>query len=413
MSPTLQDNVLNWATVIEDNTLEQARRTASLPFVSGHVALMPDAHLGFGSTVGSVIPTQGAIIPAAIGVDIGCGMIAVETRLHVGDLPGEPTASEEAAEAVRPLLGRIREVVPAGAGQGRSEAAYVGLDHFPAGKPSIACDWQRVGQQFGTLGGGNHFIEVCLDERNVVWVVLHSGSRGIGKQIADVHIAKAKADMKAYFIELPDPELAYLVEGTDAFGAYIADMLWAQSYALGNREAMMDAVLTALRDFLDYREGPALLDKAPLEVSRINSHHNFTELESHHGRNMWITRKGAVRARVDDQGIIPGSMGTGTYIVHGTGNPASYHSCAHGAGRRMSRSQARRTLDIEGFKASMEGKTWNDRDAEALLDEDPRSYKDVIQVMQDQKDLVEIDHTLHQILNYKGIDRMNRRRRRS
>lgn len=387
--PTKYENVLSWASDIEPNTLDQAAKAARLPFVKGHVALMPDAHVGIGATVGSVIPTKGAIVPAAIGVDIGCGMIAVDTGITSRALPDD----------LGPLHGLIRAVVPAGVGKGHLELNLPAFKkHGPLHNPATPLDDKQRRtrlEQFGTLGSGNHFVEVCLDERDQVWVVLHSGSRGLGNQLARRHIDGAKALMQRYFISLEDPDLAYFVEGTPEFDAYITDMLWAQDYAMGNREAMMDATLASLRDFLGLGDVP--------EVGRVNCHHNFTERENHHGHNVWLTRKGAIRAREGDRGVIPGSMGTSSYIVTGNGNPASYMSCSHGAGRRLSRGAARKTLDLDGLRSAMEGKTWNDRDAEALLDEDPRAYKDIDQVMADQADLVTIEHSLHQILNYKGL----------
>lgn len=319
-----------------------------------------------------------------------CGMIAVETTLTSHGLPDD----------LGPLHDRIRGAVPAGVGKARP-AEEVPSTYWPGSSLSRPAPHLTTGQhdtawcQFGTLGGGNHFVEVCLDERDVVWVVLHSGSRGIGKQLADTHIAAAKGLMRSYFIELDDPELAYLVEGTTAFDAYITAMLWAQAYALGNRETMMDAVLSALR-----RSTPGI--EPALEVQRINCHHNFCELESHRGQNVWVTRKGAIRARTGDRGVIPGSMGADTYIVTGLENAASYHSCSHGAGRRMSRNQARNELDVAGLQAAMAGRAWNTSEAEQLLDEDPRAYKDISTVMANQTDLVAVEHRLHQVLNYKG-----------
>jgi tRNA-splicing ligase RtcB len=383
----LSDKLLSWASILDDLTLRQAENTASLPFVHPHVALMPDAHLGKGATVGSVLPTREAIIPAAVGVDIGCGMIAVDTGLTSGALPDD----------LGGLHGMIRAAVPAGVGQGHDTGADLArwlTERVPA---TELTDKQRAtaAAQFGSLGAGNHFVEVCLDERDQVWVVLHSGSRGIGNQLATQHIEGARGLMAKYFIDLEDRDLAYFVEGTPEFDAYIQDMLWAQDYAMGNRERMMDATLRALAEFLDLSDLP--------EQTRVNCHHNFTEREHHLGGNVWLTRKGAIRARTGDRGVIPGSMGTRSYIVSGLGNPASYESCSHGAGRRMSRGRARKELDLDGLRTAMVGKAWNDRDAEALLDEDPRAYKDIDQVMADQADLVTIDHTLHQILNYKGL----------
>lgn len=377
--------LLSWGSLVEPNTIEQAARTSRLPFVAGHVALMPDAHIGMGATIGSVIPTLGAIIPSAVGVDIGCGMIAVETHLRGDDLPDD----------LGKLHSRIAQVVPAGVGTSHDSPRYCGTPaRFSQKEASTAA------KQVGTLGSGNHFVEICLDERFVVWVVLHSGSRGIGNQLATKHIAGAKKLMKQYFIELEDPDLAYLVEGTPDFQAYIDDMLWAQDYALLNRELMMNAVLVELF---------SATFPTSFSGERINCHHNFTQREHHHGKNLWITRKGAIQARVGDKGVIPGSMGTRSYIVSGKGNEASYSSCAHGAGRAMSRGQALKAFTVSDLNAAMEGKTWNGSseawgatNAKALLDEHPLSYKDIDTVMADQADLVTIEHTLSQILNYKG-----------
>lgn len=387
--PAKHDRVLVWGSDIEDATIAQAALTTMLPFVSGHVALMPDAHVGKGSTVGSVIPTRGAIIPAAIGVDIGCGMIAVETDLSVAHLP----------DTLEPLLSRIGQAVPAGVGQGHDAAtshwtAWLNAGFNGVSRPELSHkEAAKASTQFGSLGSGNHFVEVCLDERDVVWLVLHSGSRGVGNMLASRHIENAKGLMKRYFIDLPDPDLAYLVEGTAEFDAYIEAMLWAQAYAMENRAAMIDAALPEL--FVACGRGA--------EVSRVNCHHNFTERENHHGQNVWLTRKGAIRARAGDRGVIPGSMGARSYIVRGLGNPASYHSSSHGAGRRLSRGRARRELTLESFTEAMEGKTWLSGRAEALLDEHPASYKDIDQVMADQADLVTIELTLRQVLNYKGL----------
>lgn len=386
MPETPATNVLSWASEIEAGTVAQAEQTARLPFVEGPVALMPDAHVGLGATVGSVIPTRGAVVPAAVGVDIGCGMIAAEL----------PFTSEALGDDLTDLHGRIARAVPAGVNQGH-DADQRRNAHWPQ-RPAperitrSSKLWAKATRQFGSLGSGNHFVEVCLDERDVVWIVLHSGSRGVGNLVAKHHIEGAKKLMARYFVDLDDPDLAYLVEGTPEFGAYITEMLWAQDYAAGNREAMLDAVLTASSRWLG----------RGFEVTRrVNCHHNYTEREHHRGRDVWLTRKGAIRAREGDLGVIPGSMGTRSYIVRGLGNPASYHSCSHGAGRRMSRGQARRQLDEAGLVAAMRGKAWNG-DARALLDEDPRSYKDIDRVMEDQRDLVSVEHTLTQVLNYKG-----------
>lgn len=387
MPEKIAPRVLSWAPDIDDKTADQARLSSELPFIYKHVALMPDAHFGYGATVGSVIPTKGAIIPSAVGVDIGCGMIANRLDLTASDLPDDLTR----------LHSRISAAVPAGVGKGHDRDG----DGWPDGVkvPATFCEawWtdrltKKATDQFGSLGSGNHFVEVCLDETDAVWVVLHSGSRGVGNELANIHIDGAKALMKRYFIDLAEPDLAYLVEGTPEFDQYITDMLWAQDYAMGNRQAMMTAV---------HGEIEAELGLPVAVLDSINCHHNFTEREHHMGQNVWLTRKGAIRAREGDRGVIPGSMGAASYIVSGLGNPAAFCSCSHGAGRRMSRGQARRQLDRETLVATMAGKAWNG-DAETLIDEDPRAYKDIDEVMEAQRDLVRIEHRLHQVLNYKG-----------
>jgi RNA-splicing ligase RtcB len=526
MPQQVAPGLLSWASDIEPGTIEQAARTARLPFVRGHVALMPDAHVGIGATVGSVIPTTGAIVPAAVGVDIGCfrgdtrvpllngtqkslrdmadgggaywvysldsggavvpgkatalktredaglmcvivsggdeiictpdhpfmmndgtyrearelrfndslmplpvhhrevdrdhqviaveqlteradvyclqveehhnfalaagvfvhncGMVASRTTLTAADLPDDLSA----------LMPLVEQRIPAGIGQGHddpvTDAALGGL-----GEPATVLNSKQLittGCQFGTLGSGNHYVEVCLDERDRVWTVLHSGSRGIGNQLARKHISGAKKLMKQWFIELEDPDLAYLVQGTPEFTAYIRDMLWCQRYAMASRAAMNDAITRSLFEVAGAGETTQV----------INCHHNFTVSEHHHGRDMWITRKGAIKAADGDLGIVPGSMATGTYIVSGLGSAASYNSCSHGAGRRMSRGQARRDLTPQSLTAAMAGRTWNADRAAELVDEHPLAYKDVAQVMADQSDLAAIEHTLRQVFNYKG-----------
>jgi tRNA-splicing ligase RtcB len=398
MPPTKVGNVLSWASNIEQGTLDQAAKASRLPFVKGHLALMPDAHIGKGATIGSVIPTSGAIIPAAVGVDIGCGMIAVETDLTADGLPDD----------LGKFLSFVESVVPSGMGNGHTfktdwdrERRTRKIPSFTGASDLSTRQVNKITEQFGTLGSGNHFVELCLDERDRVWVVLHSGSRGIGNQLAAAHISAAKGLMKERFITLEDPDLAYLVEGEPAFQHYIADMLWSQEYARANRDAMMDAVLDQLWGFVGTSKSTSE-HRVGYEVRRINCHHNYTEQEHHNGVNVWLTRKGAIRARVGDMGVIPGSMGTSTFIVRGLGNPASYNSCSHGAGRRLSRGAARRELTVESLRKQMGDRVWNSNHAEALLDEHPDSYKNVEQVMRDQADLVEIDHTLHQIMNFKG-----------
>jgi RNA-splicing ligase RtcB len=377
-------NLLSWASEVDEAAILQAARTARLPFVAGHVALMPDAHVGIGATVGSVIPTEGAIIPAAVGVDIGCGMIATETDLTADDLP-------DTLDALMPLVARR---IPAGVGKGHDDPS-VDRTLAALGRPHTDLTPKQektVATQFGTLGSGNHFVEVCLDERDRVWTVLHSGSRGIGNQLATWHIAHAKKMMKRQAIGLEDPDLAYFVQHTSEFTAYIEDMLWAQSYAMASR-ARMDKVLVA-----------ALFQVVGKGTRRrsINCHHNFTQKEHHFGKELWITRKGAIKADTGDEGVIPGSMGTRSYIVRGRGAAQSYTSCSHGAGRRMSRGQAKRRLTAASLTEAMHGRTWNADRAAALVDEHPEAYKPIDQVMADQKDLVEVQHTLRQVFNYKG-----------
>ena len=377
--------LLSWASDLDPAAAAQAARTARLPFVDGHVALMPDAHVGIGATVGSVIPTRDAIIPAAVGVDIGCGMVAVETDLVASDLP-------ESLDALMPLIARR---IPAGVGQGHEHAVSTGR-YDALGTPATELSAKQsvtAATQFGTLGSGNHFVEVCLDEREHVWTVLHSGSRGIGNQLAQKHIATAKGEMQRLGETLEDPDLAYFVQGTPEFETYVTDMLWAQRYAMASRAVMSERAVKSLFEVVG--RGRVL--------RTINAHHNFTQREVHDGRELWVTRKGAIKAGKGDEGIIPGSMGTRSYIVTGLGNTASYHSCSHGAGRRLSRGQAKRTLTVESLKAAMAGKSWLDANAQALLDEHPDAYKDIDQVMADQTDLVEVQHTLSQVFNYKGL----------
>ncbi|MEV4803663.1 RtcB family protein [Nonomuraea sp. NPDC049421] len=377
-------NLLSWASEIDEGAIMQAARTARLPFVAGHVALMPDAHVGIGATVGSVIPTENAIIPAAVGVDIGCGMVATETTLTAADLP----------DTLAALMPMVERRIPAGVGKGHDDPGIdrslseLGLPHTDLNPKQT----KKVADQFGTLGSGNHFVEVCLDERDRVWTVLHSGSRGIGNQLAQFHITGAKRLMRKQSVGLEDPDLAYLVQSTPEFTAYVEDMLWAQRYAMASRARMDRVLINAL--FTVVGKGQ--------RVRTINCHHNFTQQETHFGKSLWITRKGAIKADHGDEGVIPGSMGTRSYIVRGRGNPDSYHSCSHGAGRRMSRTKAKKQLSARSLTEAMSGRTWNADRAAALVDEHPEAYKPIDQVMADQQDLVEVQHTLRQIFNYKG-----------
>jgi tRNA-splicing ligase RtcB len=385
MPTIINDKLISWASEIDPETLRQAEKAARLPIVEGHIALMPDAHVGIGATVGSVIPTKGAVIPSAVGVDIGCGMVAAELDVTEDQLP----------DTLEPLLSRIERAVPAGVGKGHDIVAKNADKWMAAHKPAsdLAADRAtKAARQFGTLGSGNHFFELCVDERGRCWVVLHSGSRGIGNQLAQAHIAKARKLARDAMLHLEDMDLAYFVQGTQEFDAYIADMLWAQDYARANRDQMMDNAMREVFAFLGFGQ----------ETRRINCHHNFTQPEVHDGRQLWVTRKGAIRADKGDLGVIPGSMGTASYIVAGKGNPESWMSCSHGAGRRHSRTQAKRLFTSGDLATLMAGKVWLSGRADALVDEIPSAYKDIDQVMADQADLVEVLHTLHQLLNYKG-----------
>jgi tRNA-splicing ligase RtcB len=394
MMDKASDKLLVWGSEVDQQTREQASRASRLPFVPGHVALMPDAHIGIGATVGSVIPTEGAIVPSFAGVDLGCGMIATETAFTAGDLP----------DNLGPLLSMVSARIPAGVGKGHDPGYRDGhRDVFGVvGEPPAKLSAKQQAttiSQFGTLGSGNHFVEVCLDERGKVWTVLHSGSRGIGNQLATRHMDKAKGAMREYLSTLGDPNLAYFTEGTPEFDAYIADMLWAQRYALESRARMNRELLKSLAQAVHPKRPQK---EQAITVAVINCHHNYTERENHLGRELWITRKGAISARAGQLGVIPGSMGTDTYIVRGRGNPDSYCSSSHGAGRRMSRGQAKRQLDKATLKDQMKGKAWLEASAGSLIDEDPRAYKDIRQVMADQADLTEVVHVLSQVMNYKG-----------
>jgi tRNA-splicing ligase RtcB len=393
----INQRLLSWASLLEDQAREQAIATSTLPFVHPHVALMPDAHWGMGSTVGSVIPTVGCVMPAAVGVDIGCGMAAVRTHLTAGDvrergdLPALRTAIQDRVPVspgvYRPeLSGTARERVAA------LEAAAAGQDVEPdrySGR-GPAADWRL---QLGTLGGGNHFIELCYDEADRVWVFLHSGSRGVGNRIAKHHVAVAQRLCERWHVRLPHRDLAFLPEGDDAFWPYIRDLRWAQAFALENRSEMLDQVVAALEHWSD----------APVRTEeKVLCHHNYTEQERHFGRDVWLTRKGAINAEEGRWGLIPGSMGTRSYIVTGKGDRASFHSAPHGAGRSFSRTEARRRFSAADLAEAMTGIEWRAEEAEAFVDEIPGAYKDVDVVMADAVDLVEVRHTLRQFLNVKG-----------
>ena len=386
----LNDRLLNWASILDAGAREQAERAAQLPFIFPHLALMPDAHLGRGATVGSVIPTRGAIIPAAVGVDIGCGMIAVRTQYHGEELHGRHRGMlRRWIEHAIPLsAGRYNQKVPAGSTAERRNdelarrADEAGFD--PAG---YAKNWRH---QLGSLGSGNHFVEVTLDEADRVWLFLHSGSRGVGNKIATRHIAAAKQRCERLGIDLPERDLAYLVEDEPEFRTYIRELRWAQHFALLNREEMMDRLIGCFEKW----HGPVV------EQERINCHHNYTERERHFGEEVWLTRKGAINAESGRPGLIPGSMGTASYVVAGKGNPLSLNSSPHGAGRRYSRSAARRTFTQDQLREAMRGIEY--RDTPAFIDEIPQAYKPIDEVMADAADLVEVRHTLRQIVNVKG-----------
>lgn len=385
ISPTL----FNWASILEDSTREQAVTTASMPFVFPHLALMPDAHLGRGATVGSVIPTLGAIIPAAVGVDIGCGMIAVRTQHTAADLPTERASVRQAIERAIPLsAGGANRKISREHTQVRIDELETMAEEAGFDPAAYAKKWKL---QLGSLGSGNHFIEISLDEEDRVWLFLHSGSRGVGNRIAQHHIKAAEAYCRTNWIQLPDRDLAYLVEGTPQFDAYIRELRWAQHFALLNREEMMDRVV---RQYAEWVGEPVT------ELERINCHHNYTEQEKRFGKNVWLSRKGAINAEAGRPGLIPGSMGTASYVVVGKGNALSLNSSPHGAGRAFSRSAARKRFTGDELREAMKGIEY--RDTDAFIDEIPGAYKDIDQVMADAADLVEIRHTLRQIVNVKG-----------
>jgi tRNA-splicing ligase RtcB len=386
-----------WTPEIEGTARKQLENIASLPIVHGHVAAMPDVHAGIGATVGSVIPTKSAIVPAAVGVDLGCGVNAVQLSLTAKDLP----------ESLSRIRGAIEGAVPVGFGAHRS--ANVGDDErkrrakeMRQGLAKIVEKNPRIGgmqkdfqetwlRQLGTLGGGNHFIEVCLDESENVWVMLHSGSRGIGNVIGRYFIERARREMEKRDVHLPDRDLAWLDEGTPLFGDYVEAVHWAQDYAIENRREMMKAILEAIRPHL-----PAFR----IVGEAINCHHNYVAREHHFGENVYVTRKGAIRAGKDEMGIIPGSMGARSFIVRGKGNPESLCSCAHGAGRLMSRGEARRRFTAADVKRQTEGVEC--RKDEGVVDEIPGAYKPIDQVMANQSDLVDVVHTLRQVVCVKG-----------
>jgi len=382
---------------IEDAAIEQMKNVAMLPFIHSHVAAMPDCHFGMGATVGSVIPTKGAIIPAAVGVDIGCGMMAWKMTVKAHQFP----------ENLAAIRSDIERAVPHGFVSTKGRARRGGWETVPN---SVGTRWRDLddryrriidkhprishkapAHQLGSLGTGNHFIEVCLDENDDVWVMLHSGSRGPGNVIGQYFINLARNDMKQHFVNLPDKNLAYLSEGTEHFDDYVEALNWAQDYAWENRQAMMDAVLRVLRSHLP---------KFQIGDLAVNCHHNYAVQENHFGADVWVTRKGAVRARAGDLGIIPGSMGTGSFIVRGRGNADSFCSCSHGAGRAMSRTEAKQRITLKDHREATKGiECRKDR---KVIDESPAAYKDISSVIAAQQDLIEVVHSLRQVVNVKG-----------
>ena len=381
---------------VDEGAEQQLRNIANMPFIHHHVAVMPDVHFGLGATIGSVIPTKGAIIPAAVGVDIGCGMMAVRLDgLNAKDLP----------DSLKQIRSEVEHTVPVGFKSHRDppnvnhsiNVAWQEMDSFIQTKhPKITSKRKDstlgiIGKQYGTLGGGNHFVELCLDKQDGVWVMLHSGSRGIGNTIGQYFINLAKKDMERHFINLPDQNLSYLTEGTESFNDYVYAVNWAQDYARGNREEMMRRILIVL-----HRHLPPFKDR----TEAVNCHHNYVEIENHYGANVYVTRKGAVRAREGDMGIIPGSMGARSYIVRGLGNPSSFNSCSHGAGRIMSRKEAKRRISLKDHERATEGVEC--RKDSGVIDESPAAYKAIEDVMAAQKDLVEIVYELKQVMCVKG-----------
>ena len=384
---------------VEDAAKKQLENIASLPFIHKHVAVMPDVHLGKGATVGSVIPTKGAIIPAAVGVDLGCGMMAVKTTLTANDLPDNLSHVRSAIEAAVPH-GRSKHGGPGDVGAWQKIPDRVGLawaDHAEQ-FDRLVDEHPKLRKanhvnHLGTLGTGNHFIEVCLDEADDVWVMLHSGSRGVGNRIGSYFIRLAKEEMKRWFVNLPDMDLAYLPDGSRYFRDYVEAVGWAQGFAKANRVMMMRNVLEALRK-------GKMLPRFEAEVEAVNCHHNYVNKERHYGSEVWVTRKGAVSAKKGELGIIPGSMGARSYIVRGKGDKESFHSCSHGAGRAMSRGEAKRRFTLKDHREATAGiECRKDKD---VIDETPMAYKDIDAVMAAQSDLVEVVHTLRQVVCVKG-----------
>ncbi len=385
---------------VEEEARQQLRNVAGLPFIYSHIAVMPDVHWGMGATIGSVIATRGAIIPAAVGVDIGCGMMAQRTTLAASDLPDSLAELRSAIEARIPH-GRTNNGGPGD----RGAWGHVPEAHYPVLAPQLEAlqaivkkhpkinqASQRAASHAGTLGTGNHFIEVCLDEEQRVWIMLHSGSRGIGNRIGVYFIERAKEEMRRWFINLPDADLAYLPQQSELFDDYCEAVEWAQGFARTNRELMMAAALDALR--------VAVPKPFTCDCEAVNCHHNYVNWERHYGHNVLVTRKGAVSAQAGQLGIIPGSMGAKSFIVSGKGNREAFCSCSHGAGRAMSRNEAKRRFTLADHEKATEGVECR-KDAD-VIDETPAAYKSIDAVMAAQADLVEIKHTLKQVVCVKG-----------
>lgn len=386
---------------VESAAQNQLRNLANLPFIHKWIAAMPDCHWGNGAAVGSVIATDKAIIPSAVGVDLGCGMMAVRTNLFDHDLP----------DNLKDIRFTIESMIPHGRTDngGKNDRGAWKWEDIPdhveyEWNYSLKAQFEKICDKhpkiaksnnvkhLGSLGTGNHFIEICIDEEHRVWIMLHSGSRGVGGRIGSYFISLAKEDMKKYFINLPDKNLAYLPEGSQYFKDYVEAVGWAQRFARINREIMMKYALQCLQAHV--------AQTMFADTMVVNCHHNYIEKEHHYGKNVWVTRKGAVRARAGDLGIVPGSMGAKSFIVRGKGNPESFCSCSHGAGRRMSRTQAKREFSLEDHAAATEGVEC--KKDESVLDETPGAYKPIDDVMNAQSDLVEIVHTLKQVLCVKG-----------
>ena len=390
----LSDKIISWLPEeeIEAAAVQQIKNISEMPFIFKHIAVMPDCHLGKGATVGSVIATQGAIIPAAVGVDIGCGMIAVKTIFKKKDLESQDLDK---------LREGIERRIPLGVGKFNKElqpSAKEKADALTGG--AIAGQYTEIDPNWmlnlGSLGSGNHFIELSLDESDNVWIIIHSGSRGIGNKLAVRNIKIAQQIMSDNFITLKDPDLAYIPETHIAFNEYFDDLDWSQKFAMLNRDEMMDRVLKELSYFFFGKDG----HQNEIEKERINCHHNFTQKEHHMGEDVWVTRKGAIEMKTGQMGIIPGSMGTSSYIVEGLACVPAYNSAPHGAGRRFSRTEARKQFTLDDMDRAMIGISHNRN--KAFLDELPGAYKDIDHIMENSKDLVKIIHTLHQIINIKG-----------